>query len=135
MEFNTKVILMVGSSIPPPSMITNFDKLGFNPALNAGELGGRSSNNANVPNRIMTVFSDNIGGGDVENTPEKLSRFYNRHNNMWKDNDHNLRHVYPLRTHNPNADIILSWDSNTDQGTLERREYISCGRRCCWYEQ
>ena len=115
MEFNTKVIL--DGRIKYSAAVDDYnDKLGFNPLLSGGgKFGGRSSKDANV-NRIMTVFSDNDGGGDyVGKSARKAFQILQQDNNMWKDNDHNYG-SYSL-PHNPNADI-LSWDSNTDQGLI-----------------
>ena len=114
MEFHTKVIL--DGRIKYSAAVDDYnDKLGFNPALSGGgKFGGRSSNNANVPNRIMTVLSDNSDEGNDVETARRAFQKMQEDNGMWKDDDAN--ETYDL-DNQPNADI-LSWDSNTDQGLI-----------------
>ena len=100
-EFNTSVIL--DGRIKYSAAADDYsDKLGFNPLLSGGgKFGGRSSKDANVT-RIMTVFSDIIGGGDyVGKYARKAFQILQQDNNMWKDNGHNYG-TYSL-TLNPNA--------------------------------
>ena len=75
-----------------------------------------ASNTADIPNRLLSVFSNNVGGADsvsdrVFRTMENAIVSAN-----YADNDDVLDRFYrPGKM--PNADI-LSWDSNSDDGLV-----------------